>query len=201
MEKTVQKRKQRKRLANMSLHQKHKLLASTLSKELRAKFNRRSLTLKKGDKVKVLTGSFKGTEGEVMKVDISNKKVYVDKIVSKKRDGTEVLRPIHASNLMLTDIDIRDKERQAVLTRKVEKSVVVAEVKKEETRLAKAEEERIAKEAEMKAKVVAKKAEKEAKEDEADEKKAAKTGKTVAKTKVSEKGIDSKTKKDWITEK
>jgi large subunit ribosomal protein L24 len=198
--KTVQARKQRRRVAKMALHQKHKLLSVTLSKELRKKFNRRNIAVRKGDKVTVMTGTFKGLVGEIMNIDLDAKKVYVDKVVSKKRDGTEVLRAIQPSNLMITDLDIRDKERQDVLSRKVEKSVVDAEVKKEEARLAKAEEERKAKEAEQKAKEAEKKAEKEAKEEKKEEKKAS-TKKTTTKKKVSEKGIDSKTKKDWISEK
>ena len=181
----------------MPLHAKRKLLNATLSKELRQKFNRRSLSVKKGDKVKVILGSFKGEVGEIMKVDIDSSKVYVDKVVSKKRDGTDVLRATQPSNLMLIDLDIRDKKRQEVLSRKVEKSVVDAEVKKEEARLAKEEAEREAKEAEKKAAEAEKKAEKEAKK----EAKAEKAGKTAKKTKVSEQGIDDKVKKDWITEK
>lgn len=195
--KTKQARKQRKRLADLKPHQKRKLLNVTLSKELRKKFNRRSLPVRKGDKVKVLVGSFKGTEGEVMNVKPGETKVYVDKVVSKKRDGTDVLRAIQPSNLMIIDIDIRDKARQAVLQRKVSKTVIDAEVKKEEARLKKEEEERKAKEAEMKAK----EAEKKAKKEEKEEAKAEKAGKKTTKKKVSEKGIDTKTKKDWISDK
>lgn len=194
MNKTKQPRKQRKRLATLKLHQRRKKLSAALSTELRAKFKRRSLPVRRSDKVMVTTGSFKGTEGEVMKVDLDRMKAYVDKVVSKKRDGTEVLRVIDPSNLILIDVDIRDKARQKVLERKVSKTVIETEVKKEETRLKKAEEERKRKEAEKKAKEAEKKAEKEQKEED----KAVKKGK---KTKVSEKGIDKKTKKEWISEK
>lgn len=197
MNKTVKTRKQRRRLAERSLHQKHTLLSATLDKPLRKKFKRRSLEVRRGDKAKVLTGSFKGVEGEVMEVDLSKVRVYVDKVTSKKRDGTDVLRALQPSNLMLTDIDIRDKRRQMVLERKVGKEVVEAEVRKEEARLKKEEEERKRKEAEMKAKQEEKRAEKEKKEEAKKEKKGKKTGKKAEK-KVSEKGIDEKTKKDWI---
>jgi large subunit ribosomal protein L24 len=195
--KSKQPRKQRKMRANLKSHQKRKLLSATLSKELRKKFKRRNIPVRKGDKVRVLTGSFKGTEGEVMKVDVDAAKVYVDKVVSKKRDGTDVLRAVQPSNLMLMDIDIRDKKRQAILERKVSKSVIEAEVKKEEARLKKEEEERKRKEAEMKAEQEEKKAAKEKKEEAKEEK----AGKKAVKKKVSEKGIDTKTKKDWIAEK
>ncbi len=195
--KTKQARKQRKRLFTAALHKKHKSLSAALSKELRAKFKRRSMPVRKGDKVKVTCGDFRGTEGEVMKVNIAEKKVYVDKVTSKKRDGTEVLAPVRPSNLMITDIDIRDKGRQDVLARKVGATVVEAEVKKEEARMKKAEEERKAKEDAAKKAEAEKKAEKEKK----DEEKSAKTGEEKKEIKVSEKGIDEKTKKDWIAEK
>lgn len=190
--KTSQARKQRKRLFSMPLHAKRALLAVTLSKPLRAKFKRRNLELRRGDRVKVVSGDFKGTAGEVMDVNVRANKVYVDKVLVKKRDGTEVLRALRPASLIITDIDLRDKERQAVLERKVSKSVIEAEVKKEEARLKREEEERKAKEAEMKAKEAEKKAEKE---------KRAEEKRGEEKIKVSEKGIDDKTKKDWIAEK
>ena len=74
------------------------------------------------------------------------------------------------SNLMLIDIDIRDKARQKILERKVSKTVIETEVKKEEERLKKEQAERERKEAEMKQKEAEKKAEKEAKEEEKEEK-------------------------------
>jgi len=195
--KTKQARKQRKRLFTAALHKRRKFLTATLSKELRAKFKRRSMPVRKGDKVKVTCGDFRGTEGEIMKVNLAEKKVYVDKVISKKRDGTEVLAAMRPSNLMITDIDIRDKGRQDVLVRKVGKSVVEEEVKKEEARMKKAAEERKAKEEAAKKAEAEKKAEKEKKEEE----KTVKAGEEKKEIKVSEKGIDEKTKKDWITEK
>ena len=177
----------------MPLHAKHKLLTVTLSKPLRERFNRRNLEVRKGDRVKIVSGKFKGVEGEVMNVNLRATKIYVDRVLMKKRDGTEVLRAMRPASLVLTDIDLRDKERQKVLERKVSRSVIEAEVKKEEARLKKAEEERKAKEAEMKAKEAEKKAEKEKKQEE-------KTGEEKQ-IKISEKGIDEKTKKDWIAEK
>jgi large subunit ribosomal protein L24 len=193
--KTRQARKQRKRLFTLSLHQKRKVLVATLSKELRARFKRRSLPVRKGDKVKVTCGDFRGTEGEIMRVDVAEKKVYIDKVTVKKRDGTDTLRAMKASNLMLTDIDIRDKGRQELLVRKVGKGVVEEEVRKEEARMKKAEEERKAKEEAMKKAEAAKKAEKEAKEEE-------KAGEgEEKKIRVSEKGIDDKVKKEWIADK
>jgi large subunit ribosomal protein L24 len=195
--KTKQARKQRKRLFNLSLHQKRKAIVAQLSKELRARFKRRNLPVRKGDKVKVMSGDFRGTEGEIMRVNLAEKKIYIDKVTVKKRDGTETLRAMRASNLLLTDIDIRDTGRQEMLVRKVGKAVVEEEVRKEEARMKKAEEERKAKEEAMKKADAEKKAEKEKKE----EAKAAEAGEEKKEIRVSEKGIDEKIKKEWIAEK
>jgi len=41
------------------------MVASTLSRELREKYNRRSLPVRKGDKVKIIRGEFKESGGEI----------------------------------------------------------------------------------------------------------------------------------------
>jgi len=211
--KTKNPGKQRKRVHDSFPHQRHKLFSAPLSKELRKKFQRRSLPLRIGDKVKVVKGSLKGTEGEVVKADLKNIKLYVDKVVSKKRDGTEVLKPIAPSNLIITEIDIRDKSRQKVLERKVEKRVIEEELKREEEERKKEEERKRLEEEKKKAEEEAKKkAEEEAKraeeakkkaeaEKEKPKKKAAKKPRAEEEEKVSEKGIDKKMKKEWIKEK
>ena len=168
--------------------------------------------MRTGDKIKVTTGSLKGVAGSVVRIDLKNLKVYVDKVVSKKRDGTEVLRPIDPSNVILTDIDIQDKERQKVLERKVEKKVIEEELKREEEERKKEEErkrieeekKRAEEEAKKKAEEEAKKVEEEKKraEEEKEKKpKKAKKPRAEKEEKVSEKGIDKKMKKEWIKEK
>ena len=83
-----QKRKQRKYLFNAPLNIKHKLISSSLSKELRKEHNTRSLPVRKGDTVKVMSGQFKEKTGKVSKVSLSRLKVYVDGVSLKRRDGT-----------------------------------------------------------------------------------------------------------------
>ena len=62
--------KQRKYRINAPLHIKQKLASCHLSKELRKKYNKRNVTLRKGDKVKVICGSFKKHEGKVERIDL-----------------------------------------------------------------------------------------------------------------------------------
>ena len=54
-----QRRKQRKYLANAPLHIKRKMLGVNLSKELRKKYKKRNIVIRKGDIVKVIRGKFR----------------------------------------------------------------------------------------------------------------------------------------------
>ncbi|MBC7119559.1 MAG: 50S ribosomal protein L24, partial [Methanobacteriaceae archaeon] len=60
-----QPRKQRKFLHNAPLHIRHKIMSANLSKELREEYNRRSLPVRKGDKVEIMRGDFKGHQGKI----------------------------------------------------------------------------------------------------------------------------------------
>jgi len=111
-------RKQRKWLADAPLHKRQKMLASTLSKELRTKYKRRSLPIRKGDKVKIMRGEHRGITGEVMSVSLKDYVIYVDSVKQKKANGVEVPRPVSPSNVMLTELVIEDRKRRDLLERK-----------------------------------------------------------------------------------
>ena len=82
-----------------------------LSKELRGKYKKRNITIRKGDSVKVLRGQFKGKTGKIDRVEIKKSKVYITGIEVVKKDGTKALYPIHPSNLVITDLNLEDKKR------------------------------------------------------------------------------------------
>jgi large subunit ribosomal protein L24 len=104
-------RKQRKYSANAPKHTKNKMLASHLSKEAKAKVGKRSATVKKGDKVKIMRGQFKGKSGKIDRVDAKKSKVYITGMEFVKKDGSKALYPIHASNLIIEEIGLEDKKR------------------------------------------------------------------------------------------
>ena len=108
---STQRRKQRKFRFNAPLHIKNKFLGVHLAKELRAKYNIRSIRVRKGDTVKILRGNFKGKEGKVEKVDISKTKVYLEKIQIAKKEGSSSPYPLQPSNLIITSLDLSDKKR------------------------------------------------------------------------------------------
>ncbi|HDD40535.1 MAG TPA: 50S ribosomal protein L24 [Nitrososphaeria archaeon] len=110
-------RKQRKRLYNAPLHKLAKLMAASLSPELREKYKRRSFPVRTGDKVKILRGDFKGVEGKVTGVDRERQMIYVENVTLKKADGSTVNRPIHVSNVMITELNLDDPYRREALMR------------------------------------------------------------------------------------
>lgn len=109
--KSKKPRKQRKFLYEADLHLRRKLISAHLSKELREKYKRRSLPLRKGDEVEVMRGKFKGMKGKVTKVDLKNYRVYVEGVTIRKTDKTTRLAPIHPSKLRIINLNLEDKRR------------------------------------------------------------------------------------------
>lgn len=116
-DKTAQKRKQRKRLFNAPKHKRKKDMSVSLEATLKKKYGKRNTPIRKGDKVKVLRGNYKGHTDEVTKVNTKAYKVYVKGVVNKKSNGEDVERPVHPSNLMITELNTEDAKRVKALTR------------------------------------------------------------------------------------
>ncbi|RLG70475.1 MAG: 50S ribosomal protein L24 [Methanobacteriota archaeon] len=117
-QKSKQPRKQRKKLFQTPLHRRWKLVSAPLSRPLREKYGTRSLPIRKGDRVEVMRGDFKGHQGEVVKVDLKRLKIYVDGATMTKSDRTEVYYPMHPSNLRIVKLSLEDKERVNILERR-----------------------------------------------------------------------------------
>lgn len=128
---SVQPRKQRKYSYNAPLHIKGKMLSVNLAKDLRKKFNKRSIRVKKGDKVKIMRGMFKGKSNKVERVDIENCKVFVSGIEIIKKDGSKTTYPIAPSNLQIIELDLGDKKRQKSLD-KGKETKKAKDIKKQE---------------------------------------------------------------------
>jgi len=109
--------KQRKAFYQAPLHKKHKFLAAHLSKELRNQWKKRSLPVRKGDEVKVMSGKFKGTTGKITKINLKKLKVYIDSVKRKKVSGEEVYIPIHPSKLMIINPIMEDPKRKKIIER------------------------------------------------------------------------------------
>ena len=117
---SVSPRKQRNYVSDAPLHVRRKLIVANLSKELRKKYNKRSVVLRKGDKVTVMRGSNKGKSGKIKEIEIRNLKVLVDGVDRVKKDGSKIDIRLQPSNLMVTELVLDDKKRKNMLERKKE---------------------------------------------------------------------------------
>ncbi|MFW6435237.1 MAG: 50S ribosomal protein L24, partial [Halovenus sp.] len=65
-----------------------------------------------GDTVEVLRGDDAGENGEVVRVDLKDAAVHVEGVTLETADGEEVPRPVDASNLRVTSLDLSDDLRE-----------------------------------------------------------------------------------------
>lgn len=115
---STQPRKQRIFRYNAPLHVRQKMVHVHLSPELRQKYSRRNIQLKKGDKVRLLRGQFAKKEGIVNKISLKHEAVFVAGIEQVKANGGKVPFPLHPSNLMITNLSLDDKQRKLKLESK-----------------------------------------------------------------------------------
>ena len=106
-----QPRKQRKYLANAPLHIRKNFVSVNLSKELRGKYGKRNLVVRKGDTVKIMRGKYKKKQGKVTEVKMKIGKIMIDGIQVTKKDGSKVNVPLRASNLQIIEVGGEDKKR------------------------------------------------------------------------------------------
>jgi len=106
-----QPRKQRTRTERASLHERQKQVRAHLSEDLREEYGQRRVRVNAGDTVEVQRGDFAGEEGEVTRVDLRDAAVFVEGVTVDAADGEDVQRPLDASNLTVTDLDLEDDVR------------------------------------------------------------------------------------------
>ena len=92
-------------------------MSAPLSKELRAKYNVRSMPIRKEDEVMIVRGGFESREGKVTECYRKKFVIHVERITREKANGSSVQVGIHPSNVVITKLKI-DKDRKALLERK-----------------------------------------------------------------------------------
>jgi len=116
-----QVRKQRKYRANAPLHIKQKFLRANLNKELRKKYGKRSISVRKGDVVRVMRGKMKGKKGKINEVDFIRGKISIEGLQITKKDGTKINVYFNPSNLQIQELSLDDKKRIKSLEKKKNK--------------------------------------------------------------------------------
>jgi large subunit ribosomal protein L24 len=113
-------RTQRREHYNAPNHVRSRKVAAHLSTELRKKYGVRSARICRGDTVVVMRGTedVRGTEGKVMEILTKEGRVIIDGITINQADGTAVARSVHASNVVITKLDLTDEWRLESVTRK-----------------------------------------------------------------------------------
>jgi large subunit ribosomal protein L24 len=112
-------RNQRKMRANAPTHVKRKMLSSHLSADLQKEYGKRSARVCVGDTVLVLRGGegIRGTEGKVIGVMTDEGRITIEGVTINQADNTAVARPVHASNVVITKLNLDDAWRKDALKR------------------------------------------------------------------------------------
>ncbi|KAK4063250.1 uncharacterized protein Triagg1_9635 [Trichoderma aggressivum f. europaeum] len=96
--------------------QRRVIMSAPLSKELREKYNVRSIPIRKDDEVTIVRGSNKGREGKVTSVYRLKYVIHVERVTRDKASGQSVPLGIHPSNVVITKLKL-DKDRESILSR------------------------------------------------------------------------------------
>jgi large subunit ribosomal protein L24 len=112
-----QPRRQRKAMFTADHQERRRRMAVPLSRELRTRYGRRSLPVRKGDTVRVLSGSYStvGEERRVAKVDRRDYRLTLDNVTTKTADAKLKPLPIRPSHLVLTKLNLSDPWRRRIL--------------------------------------------------------------------------------------
>lgn len=136
---STQPRKQRLFGYNRNAHDRSRAMSAHLSDELLKEYSRiRSLTVRKGDTVKVVRGAFKGQVAKVIRVFPRKGMISIEEATLTKADNKKVARLFRPSKVILTKLDLSDPWRREKLQRG---KLSPAEEKREERAAEKASKE------------------------------------------------------------
>ncbi|PMD54631.1 putative 60S ribosomal protein L26-2 [Hyaloscypha bicolor E] len=110
------RRKSRKAHYDAPSSVRRTIMSAPLSKELREKYNVRSIPIRKDDEVLVVRGSNKGREGKITSVYRLKYIVHIERVVKEKSNGQSVPIGVHPSKVVITKLKL-DKDRENILER------------------------------------------------------------------------------------
>jgi ribosomal protein uL24 len=108
-------RRQRRALYAASTTERRRRMTVPLSKELRRRYGRRNVPIRKGDTVRVLSGSYSGREERVAKITRRDYSITLDNVTLKTAEDKLkplALRPAH---LVITRLNLADPWRRRSL--------------------------------------------------------------------------------------
>lgn len=89
-------------------------MSCRLAKDLRQKYNVRSLPIRKNDEVKILKGKAKNKTGKVVQVYRKKWCIHVDKVNRDKQNGQSVFIPIKPAYCVIEKVHL-NKDRKTLL--------------------------------------------------------------------------------------
>jgi large subunit ribosomal protein L26e len=110
------RRKSRKAHYTAPSGTRRNIMSAPLSKELREKYNVRSMPVRKDDEVTIVRGTNKDKEGKVTSVYRLKYVIHVERVTREKTSGQSVPLGIHPSNVVITKLKL-DKDRENILER------------------------------------------------------------------------------------
>src|SRR5580692_5752534 len=112
---SIQPRRQRKALYDAHSAERRRRMSVALSRELRQRYGRRQVPVRKGDTVRILSGSFRGREERVAKVVRRDYTVTLDNVTGKTGDQKLKPLPIRLAHLLLVRLNLSDPWRRRIL--------------------------------------------------------------------------------------
>ncbi len=108
-------RRQRRAVFQAPIHERRLRMTVPLSRELRQRFRRRHVPIRKGDTVRILSGSYAGREERVAKVWRRSYAVTIEGVTLKTAE--EKLKPLtlKTSHLVITRLNLADPWRRRSL--------------------------------------------------------------------------------------
>lgn len=82
------------------------------------KYHVRHVSLRTGDRVRIMRGEFAGLEGKVERVEYSSGRIFVEGMTREKAAGVSSKLPVHSSKVLVTELNLSDKWRSGLLNEK-----------------------------------------------------------------------------------
>jgi ribosomal protein uL24 len=109
-------RRQRRALYEADAFERRLRMTVPLSRQLRTRFKTRSVPVRKGDTVRVISGSFVGREERVAKIDRRSYSVTLDNVTVKTAGEKLKALPMRPSHLVITRLNLADPWRRRSLS-------------------------------------------------------------------------------------
>ena len=92
-----------------------KRLSARVSTDLIEKYSRKTIRIRIGDTVKILTGQYKNIEGKITHIYTNENKISIEGVTREKLTGGTTPIKIHSSNVLITGLELNEKSRQEML--------------------------------------------------------------------------------------